>query len=86
MIYLVHRPGCQLFLGAEAVGAYGTGTSSNCFEGVFDLKQLIVSFIPPRCSQLTCPSGEKTVKAIISVVQVLQAPRGRSKRGLTSII
>jgi hypothetical protein len=60
---------------AEAVGAYGTGTSSDCFEGVFDLEQLIVSFIPPGGGQLTCPSGEKTVKATISVVQVLRAPR-----------
>jgi hypothetical protein len=54
------------------VGAYGTGTSSNCLEGVFDLEQLIVSScIPYHECQLTCPSGEKTVKAIISVAQVL---------------
>jgi len=60
---------------AEAVGAYSTGTSSNGFESVFDLEQLIVSFIPQGAGQLTCPSGEKTVKAIISVVQVLPAPQ-----------
>jgi hypothetical protein len=60
-----------LGIALQTGAAYGTGTSSNCFESVFDLEQLIVSFIPPRGSQLTCPSGEKTVKATISVVRVL---------------
>ena len=63
---------------AQAIRAYGTGTSSNCFESVFDLEQLIVSsYIHSRRSELTCPSGEKTVKATISVAHVVLASQSQ---------
>lgn len=54
------------------VGTHSSGTAAHGLEGVLDLEQLgvsVSSLLRQLPRRLTCPSGEKTVRAGVSCIQ-----------------